>query len=350
MGLYGLAADQILSLEVVLPNGRFVHVDSENNPDLYFALRGGGGSTYGVVTSIVIAAYPKQPVTTLTYTFGTSQGISIETFWSGIDAFWATFPTNGDAGIYSYWYIMCPDKETCSFLMLPQWGNNMSAADLRPFNEPLFNDLNSLGIQPENVSYTEYPGLLDAFTNTFPAASEGAGIWSFHTASRLFPRSNWDGAAALSRQSSGVRAAIEATGLMVGYNFKPADNPRVNQTNAVTHAWRDTLFFAMCSANYNITATPEDIAAANKDLVELLQPWREASPGAGTYMNEADINEPDWQQAFYGDNYEYLYELKQRYDPWGLFYAPTAVGSEDWYVTGQIEYYPTANGQLCLSV
>ncbi|POS80195.1 FAD binding domain protein [Diaporthe helianthi] len=120
----------------------------------------------------------------------------------------------------------------------------MSAADLRPFNEPLFNDLNSL------------------------ASNEGAGTWTFHTASRLFPWSNWDDAAALSRQSSAVRAAIEATALMIAYNFKP-----------------------------------EDIAAANKDLVELLRPWREASPGAGTYMNEADINEPDWQQAFYGDNY-----------------------------------------------
>jgi FAD/FMN-containing dehydrogenase len=350
MGLYGLAADQVLSLEVVLPNGRFVHVDSENNPDLYFALRGGGGSTYGVVTSIVIAAYPKQPVTTLTYAFGTSQGISIETFWSGVDAFWATFPTNADAGIYSYWFIMCPDKDTCSFLMLPQWGNNMSAAALKPLNQPLFDELNSLGIQPDNVTYAEYPGLLDAFTTTFPAESVGAGIWSFHTASRLFPRSNWDDPAALSKQSSAVRAAIEVNGLMVGYNFRPADNPRVNQTNAVTSAWRDTLFFAMTSATYNTTATPEDIAAANKDLVELLQPWRDASPGAGTYMNEADINEPDWQQAFYGDNYGYLYELKQRYDPWGLFYAPTAVGSEDWYITGQIEYYPTQNGQLCLSV
>lgn len=349
MGLYGLAADQILSLEVVLPNGRFVHVDSETNPDLYFALRGGGGSTYGVVTSIVVAAYPKQPVTTLTYSFGTSQGMSIETFWDGVNAFWATFPTNADAGIYSYWFIMCPDNETCTFLMLPQWGNNMSATDLRPFNQPLFDELDSIGIQPENVTYAEYPGLLDAFTTTFPAESEGVGIWSFHTASRLFPRSNWDDPAALSRQSSAVRTAIEANGVMVGYNFRPADNPRVNQTNAVTSAWRDTLFFAMTSATYNTTATPEDIAAANKDLVELLQPWRDASPGAGTYMNEADINEPNWQQAFFGDNYGYLYDLKQRYDPWGVFYAQTAVGSEDWYITGQLEYYPTQNGQLCLS-
>lgn len=216
MGLYGMASDQILSLEVVLPNGRFVHVDSEINPDLFFALRGGGGSTYGIVTSIVIAAYPKQPVTTLTYSYGTGQGISIETFWSGVDAFWATFPDNADAGLYSYWYIICPDKETCTFLMLPQWANNLSAADLRQVNEPLFDELNSLGIQPANVTYSEYPGLLEAFTTTFPDSAEGVGTWNAHTASRLFPRSNWADQAALSRQSSAIRAAVETTGLMIG--------------------------------------------------------------------------------------------------------------------------------------
>ncbi|KAL1884062.1 hypothetical protein Daus18300_000171 [Diaporthe australafricana] len=348
MGLYGMASDQVLSLEVVLPDGRFVHVDSENYPDLYFALRGGGGSTYGIVTSIVVAAYPKQPVTTVTYSFGTSQGMGIETFWAGVEAFWATFPANADAGLYSYWYIVCDDEKTCNFLMLPQWANNLSAAELRPLNQPLFDEFSSLGIQPDNVTYAEYPGLLDAFTTTFPLSSVTVGSWSFHTVSRLFPRSNWDDPSTLAKQSAAIRQTIEATGVMVGYNFKPAHNPKVNQTNAVTPAWRDTLFHAMVSASFNTSATPEDIAAANRDLVGLLQPWRDVSPGAGAYMNEADINEPGWQQAFYGSNYEYLYELKQRYDPWGLLYAPTAVGSEDWYITGQLEYYPTQNGQLCL--
>ena len=52
--------------------------------------------------------------------------------------------------------------------------------------------------------------------------------------------------------------------------------------------------------------------------------------------------------AFYGDSkYPRLYALKNKLDPYGLFYAPTAVGSEDWYVTDQIEWLPTQNGRLC---
>jgi FAD/FMN-containing dehydrogenase len=41
--LYGLAADQVLALEVVLANGRFVTVTEESDPDHFWALRGGGG-------------------------------------------------------------------------------------------------------------------------------------------------------------------------------------------------------------------------------------------------------------------------------------------------------------------
>lgn len=41
--VYGLAADQVLALEVVLANGRFVTVTEETDPDLFWAIRGGGG-------------------------------------------------------------------------------------------------------------------------------------------------------------------------------------------------------------------------------------------------------------------------------------------------------------------
>lgn len=42
--MFGLGADQILSLEVVTADGRFITVDPVNNKDLFWALRGGGGS------------------------------------------------------------------------------------------------------------------------------------------------------------------------------------------------------------------------------------------------------------------------------------------------------------------
>ncbi|KAI0011536.1 FAD-binding domain-containing protein [Xylariaceae sp. FL0662B] len=345
--MYGMAADQVLSMEVVLPNGRFVSVDQHNYPDLFFALRGGGGSTWGIVTSLVIRAYSRTPVTTLTYSFGTGNQVSRETFWQGMDAVFAKFPEYADAGMYSYWSITCTTPAECSFSMAPQWGNNMDAAGLRNISTPLFDELAGLAIPVNAINYTEYSGVVSAVTGTWAPETEQVGGWNYHTGSRLFPRSNWEDSARLAAQTAALRQSVEAAGMMLGYNIKSAVNPSVNQANAVNPAWRNTLMHVLLGAVWDTEATPEVIANASKRLVEWMQPWRDASPGAGAYLNEADINEPEWQQAFYGTNYGYLYQLKQKYDPWGLLYAPTAVGSEDWYITDQIDYYPTQNGRLC---
>ncbi|KAI4866571.1 FAD-binding domain-containing protein [Hypoxylon rubiginosum] len=345
MSMYGMAADQVLSMEVVLPNGRFVSVDEKTYPDLFFALRGGGGSTWGIVTSLVIRAYPKKPVSTLTYSFGIGGDISKEAFWKGIDAVFAKFPEYADKGMYSYWSIACFGD--CSFAMTPQWGNDMDSAALGTLSTPLFNELAALGINVTDAVYTNYDGVISAIDGTWSAESEQGGVWNFNTASRLFPRSNWEDPTKLAAQTAALRTSVEAAGMILGYNVKAADNPSLNQTNAVNPAWRQTLLHALLGVTWSQEATPGDIAAANKNLVKMMQSWRDASPGAGAYLNEADINEPDWQQAFYGSNYAYLYQLKQKYDPWGLMWAPTAVGSEDWYITGQVDYYPTQNGKLC---
>ncbi|KAJ5124164.1 uncharacterized protein N7515_007989 [Penicillium bovifimosum] len=61
----------------------------------------------------------------------------------------------------------------------------------------------------------------------------------------------------------------------------------------------------------------------------VISQWRAVCPNSGAYMSESDIQESDFQLAFYGSNYERLYKLKQRYDPKSFFYAPTGVGSEE---------------------
>ena len=54
---YGLASDNLLAAEVVLADGRLVHCDEHNNPDLFWAIRGGGGN-FGVITSMRVQLHP----------------------------------------------------------------------------------------------------------------------------------------------------------------------------------------------------------------------------------------------------------------------------------------------------
>jgi UDP-N-acetylenolpyruvoylglucosamine reductase len=54
---YGLAASHVQAIEVVTADGRLVHADREHEPDLFWALRGGGGS-FGVVTALEFRLFP----------------------------------------------------------------------------------------------------------------------------------------------------------------------------------------------------------------------------------------------------------------------------------------------------
>jgi hypothetical protein len=47
---------------------------------------------------------------------------------------------------------------------------------------------------------------------------------------------------------------------------------------------------------------------------------------------QGDLNEPDWQEAYWGANYCRLLETRQKWDPDGVFYTQTTPGTEDWSV------------------
>ena len=58
---YGLAANSILAADLVTADGRLVRADREHDPDLFWALRGGGGS-FGIITALEFALYPVRQV------------------------------------------------------------------------------------------------------------------------------------------------------------------------------------------------------------------------------------------------------------------------------------------------
>jgi FAD/FMN-containing dehydrogenase len=54
--------DNVVEVEIVTPDGKFQKVSECNNPDLFWAVRGGGGSTFGVVTGLTVKVFPTFPV------------------------------------------------------------------------------------------------------------------------------------------------------------------------------------------------------------------------------------------------------------------------------------------------
>lgn len=80
--------------------------------------------------------------------------------------------------------------------------------------------------------------------------------------------------------------------------------------------------------------------ASQKLMTEVLMPrLAELTPNGSAYLNEADFRQPDFKEVFYGPNYAKLESIKAKYDPFNLFYAVTAVGSDFWE--------PQEDGRLC---
>lgn len=355
--IYGMAADQLLAMEVVLPDGRFVTASNSSNADLFWALRGGGGSTFGVVTSITVKAYPRMPVAVATFSFvgGSGTNISSDTFWDAIAAYASYFPQFNDLGFYEYFQILLTGEDSYVFNMAPFFAPTRTADELATLIAPMLADFSALGVSVSALTYYSYDNFYDAWDLHFPL--ESVGVTYIKTASRLFPRDNFvggnssstdaDAKALFNATIAAIRSTVAEGATLLAFNI--AASPKTGYPdNSINPAWRKTSLHAIQAITWSTDANITTIAESSLKLTnDWMQRWRDVSPDAGAYMSEADILEPDFQQAFYGDNYARLYSLKQRYDPRSLFYAPTGVGSENWYITDQVDGLPTQNGRLC---
>jgi hypothetical protein len=74
--------------------------------------------------------------------------------------------------------------------------------------------------------------------------------------------------------------------------------------------------------------------AAKARVAAAMNALRAVAPASGSYLNETDYFEPDWQRSFWGENYQRLLQIKARYDADGLFFCHHCVGSERWSADG----------------
>ncbi|KAH8654145.1 hypothetical protein BGZ60DRAFT_386656 [Tricladium varicosporioides] len=334
---YGMAADQVLSINIVTPDGEFVTASSTENKDLFWALRGSGGSTWGVVTSVTVRAHPGSPITVVKFELTASTS---KTFWAGMKAYWKHFIEYSDAGIYSYFYLFdVPPVPTMQ--MIGFWAPNKTKEETAALLKPWFADLEALKMSV-NASYITYPTAYPAFINTFPVEAVGG---DQIVGSRLFPRENFrDPNSAIFNQTFDAWSTTNSS-LLIGFNIA-ARNVH-NVSNAVLPAWRETVMHTIMGVGFpNSASSAAEKRVARDGVTKSMKKWREVSPGAGAYLAEGDIEEENWQMNFYGSNYRRLVSIKKSIDPWDLFWSRTGVGSEVAKVKSG-DALQNENGPLC---
>ena len=138
---FGLGADQVLEWEVVTGTGELVIASQTENSDLYWALSGGGGGTFGVVLSMTSKLYPDIPTVGANLTFMAVEG-SQDKFEDVVETWISNVPKIVDRGAQTVWYAMGP-----MFLNIPTTAPGISKEELRELYQPTLSKLDSHKIQ-----------------------------------------------------------------------------------------------------------------------------------------------------------------------------------------------------------
>ncbi|KAJ9406162.1 CAZyme family AA7 [Paecilomyces variotii] len=323
---FGLAADQVLEWEVVTADGDLVTASPSENADLYWALAGGGGGTYGVVLSMTSKAYPELQTATANLTF-TNTGVSQDTFLEAVQTFVTSLNPILDAGGVSIWLLT-----NSSFSTTPTTLPGGTKAELQNLLSPSLKAL-----EKSNITYTYFIDEFSTYYESYQVMNPVANITEAQMGGRLIPRSLIDSnAEALTtafRRILASETGVVLSGISVNVSRQDAPD------NAVNPFWRESVLDLVIGTPWSYTDWDHDLADRNLITNELLPILERLTPGGGGYLNEADSDQPHWQRVFYGSNYKALSAIKEKYDPDHIFYAVTGVGSEKWI--------QKADGRLC---
>lgn len=226
----GLAADQALEWEVIDGTGTYRVANRAQNSDLFWALSGGGGGTYGVVLSLTAKAHADGPVASANLTF-TSTDISQDTYYAAVGAFNAILPSLVDAGAMAVWLFT-----NASFALSPLTAPDVPAEKLSSLLQPYLSTLDALGIAYTHV-IRQFPDFLTA--NSVMQTPIAVGVAQY--GGRLIPRSVVEeNNTAL---TDAFRTINNGGGLMYGVGLDVGGS-EVGE-NAVHPAWRSAIMSAV---------------------------------------------------------------------------------------------------------
>jgi FAD/FMN-containing dehydrogenase len=288
----GLMSDALRSATVVLPSGQAVTASASSQPDLFWALRGGGGGNFGVTTSLTFATFPTTEVDAVNLNFPAQSFAQMLVGWqnwlrTADRSCWALADATVDPmGTHCRILATCPAGSggSVASAITAAVGLQPTGTDSHTFN---YLDLtNYLAVGNLNPSPLGYVGGSDVFTSITPAAAQGIAA-----AVDAFPR------------GAGRMLAI-----MHALDGALADVP----TGASAFPWR-----RQSSLVQWYVETPGDPSGA---LGWLGAAHRAVQPySAGGYANYLEANQP--VSRYFGPNLAQLSAVRQKYDPGRVMFS-----------------------------
>jgi len=357
---FGTAAAGLLEAEIVTVDGRVRVVNECMEPDLFWALKGGGGGTFGVVTRLTLRTHelPKY--------FGGAGGKikarSDSAFTQLIGRFIdfyseKLFNPHWGENVHFHPDNILEFDMACEGLDSAQvaeiWQPFFDWVKARPqdfiVTEPLWSDAGDARSRwdPSSNSFKHDPRPGVPKYHVWNRGNEGeCGAYLYGYDSLWLPASLLE----KSQQKALATAVFTASRHeMVRFHINkgmagapPEVLAEVSHT-ATNPALLDAFTLAIVANGDETPAypgfirPPMDIAKARERAREIgraAAELREIAPHSGSYFNEGNFFNASWREEFWGKNYSKLRVIKTKYDPDGLFFVHHGVGSEDWSADG----------------
>ena len=357
---YGTAAGSLLEAEVVTADGKVRVANACSDPDLFWALKGGGGGSLGIVTRLTLRVHP------LPEDFG-AVNVTIRA---------------SSAAAFRRLIAMAVDFYRTR-LLNPHWGEQIR---VRPDN------VLRVSMVFQGLSRSEAVAVWDPFLDAVGAAPDLHVDFSPLKIVSTSARTFWS--PTFVKRTLGFIASDDRPGAPIGNVFWPGDQGQAGQfVHGYGSVWlpasllQDDRRAAFCDAlfaasrhwgvslhvNKGLAGAPAEALAAARDtatnpkaleafalaisgaeeqpaypgvpghepdataakrdaagIAAAMSELRKVAPEPGSYVSESDYFEVDWQRSFWGTNYARLLAAKDRYDPDGLFFVHHGVGSERW--------------------
>ncbi|CAF3756681.1 unnamed protein product [Rotaria socialis] len=318
----GMAADHVLEFDVVTADGQRRILNTCQNQDLFWALRGGGGQSFAVVISAVLRTFPSPSMVSTIYNISATNEIRYSRL---IRDFIRFLPTLANVGYSGYFYMT--DLNLNIQFFVPNGNFSLVTSIFNQFNN------NNTDLQFTTNSTSLFPTFNDYFSyRTKLSGSSGDHVLF---GSRLIPE------AIVHQQPNRladilvqIRGRSKTQSMIRGHFVAGGEVSKISVNNSINPAWRTALMQIIFSQGWheNTSVTEQALLALHlRTQIELLQT---VAGGilSSCYLNEADPNEPHWQQKFFGTqaHYNRLKSIKKAVDPNGLFICKNCVGSDDW--------------------
>ena len=361
---YGTSAAGLLEAQVVTADGKIRTANACTNPDLFWALKGGGGGTFGIVTKVTLRVRELPE-------YG---GGAVFRVRASSDAAFRRL-IRYFAGFY------------CENLFNDHWGEQASVGS----NNVLGISMVSLGLSTVEAKkvwqpfldwiarspgdYSVEPGLIlgsmpvkhwwdvewrkenhhDVFVaDPRPGVSEknvwwtgdaGQVAWTIYGYESLWLPASLLAGDSQERLANALFAGSRHQMIELHFNKGLAGAPReaieAVRATATNPAVLDAFALAIVADGEGgypgVRGHEPDVQAARNSREQIhlcMNELRALAPNSGAYVSESDFLEKDWQHSYWGSNYPRLASMKKKYDPAGLFIVHNGVGSEEWSADG----------------